>query len=271
MAPTGGCRDSRHYYYGIKFALAAYATLFSFFWILLALFVAELLLILAEIIFENKMNAVLHSSIREGIRHYYDDLDFKNILDFVQEKFNALLPEKGSLGSEQDVTQSALNLCPRRQTSPPPPSASPSLGCPAGAVSTRDRFGAPIFISFYSFCPGRCNSGPPPRRLRASSLQMHAEVPSETFSGAANLLEKTEIFPGRFPYLQRRGVPFAYSPPTLFFFLNNVFLSASPLELVFKAFAGEMLIPNLSPRPRAKTKDGKLRRCDCSPRALNPS
>ncbi|XP_068777064.1 tetraspanin-15-like isoform X7 [Struthio camelus] len=29
MAPTGGCRDSRHYYYGIKFALAAYATLFS--------------------------------------------------------------------------------------------------------------------------------------------------------------------------------------------------------------------------------------------------
>ncbi|XP_068777060.1 tetraspanin-15-like isoform X3 [Struthio camelus] len=150
MAPTGGCRDSRHYYYGIKFALAAYATLFSvlglailcvgvyaeaerqkhktlegvflapavmllllgatmfgvsfvgtvgslrdnrallkaFFWILLALFVAELLLILAEIIFENKMNAVLHSSIREGIRHYYDDLDFKNILDFVQEKFS---------------------------------------------------------------------------------------------------------------------------------------------------------------------------------------
>nr|XP_009683508.1 PREDICTED: tetraspanin-15-like [Struthio camelus australis] len=58
----------------------------TFFWILLALFVAELLLILAEIIFENKMNAVLHSSIREGIRHYYDDLDFKNILDFVQEK-----------------------------------------------------------------------------------------------------------------------------------------------------------------------------------------
>lgn len=32
------------------------------------------------------MNAVLHSNIQEGIRHYYDDLDFKNILDFVQEK-----------------------------------------------------------------------------------------------------------------------------------------------------------------------------------------
>ncbi|XP_026513164.2 tetraspanin-15-like [Terrapene carolina triunguis] len=29
-----------------------------------------------------------HSNIQEGIRHYYDDLDFKNILDFVQEKFS---------------------------------------------------------------------------------------------------------------------------------------------------------------------------------------
>ncbi|XP_008942673.1 PREDICTED: tetraspanin-15-like, partial [Merops nubicus] len=34
------------------------------------------------------MNAVFHSNIQEGIRHYYDDLDFKNILDFVQEKFS---------------------------------------------------------------------------------------------------------------------------------------------------------------------------------------
>ncbi|NXK95737.1 TSN15 protein, partial [Formicarius rufipectus] len=34
------------------------------------------------------MNEVLHSNIQEGIRHYYDDLDFKNILDFVQQKFS---------------------------------------------------------------------------------------------------------------------------------------------------------------------------------------
>ncbi|NWZ92161.1 TSN15 protein, partial [Nesospiza acunhae] len=34
------------------------------------------------------MNEVFHSNIQEGIRHYYDDLDFKNILDFVQEKFS---------------------------------------------------------------------------------------------------------------------------------------------------------------------------------------
>ncbi|KFP19733.1 Tetraspanin-15, partial [Egretta garzetta] len=59
-----------------------------FFWVLLVIFLTELLLLFIEIIFENKMNAVFHSNIQEGIRHYYDDLDFKNILDFVQEKFS---------------------------------------------------------------------------------------------------------------------------------------------------------------------------------------
>nr|XP_032662265.1 tetraspanin-15-like [Chelonoidis abingdonii] len=59
-----------------------------FFWVLLVIFITEVLLIFIEIIFENKMNAVFHSNIQEGIRHYYDDLDFKNILDFVQEKFS---------------------------------------------------------------------------------------------------------------------------------------------------------------------------------------
>ncbi|NXN57531.1 TSN15 protein, partial [Rynchops niger] len=60
----------------------------TFFWVLLVIFLTELLLIFIEIIFENKMNAVFHASVQEGIRHYYDDLDFKNILDFVQEKFS---------------------------------------------------------------------------------------------------------------------------------------------------------------------------------------
>uniref|UniRef100_A0A8D0CE23 Tetraspanin-15 n=1 Tax=Salvator merianae TaxID=96440 RepID=A0A8D0CE23_SALMN len=59
----------------------------TFFWILLAIFIAELLLLFIEIIFEKQMNAVFHSSVQDGIRHYYDDLDFKNILDFVQKKF----------------------------------------------------------------------------------------------------------------------------------------------------------------------------------------
>ncbi|XP_051667877.1 tetraspanin-15-like isoform X1 [Manacus candei] len=60
----------------------------TFFWVLLVIFLTELLLLFIEIIFENKMNEVFHSNIQEGIRHYYDDLDFKNILDFVQQKFS---------------------------------------------------------------------------------------------------------------------------------------------------------------------------------------
>ncbi|NXK39457.1 TSN15 protein, partial [Piprites chloris] len=60
----------------------------TFFWVLLLIFLTELLLLFIEIIFENKMNEVFHSNIQEGIRHYYDDLDFKNILDFVQQKFS---------------------------------------------------------------------------------------------------------------------------------------------------------------------------------------
>ncbi|XP_072834904.2 tetraspanin-15 isoform X1 [Pogona vitticeps] len=60
----------------------------TFFCVLLAIFLIELLLLLVEIIFERQMNAVFHSSIQDGIRHYYDDLDFKNILDFVQQKFS---------------------------------------------------------------------------------------------------------------------------------------------------------------------------------------
>ncbi|XP_029820424.1 tetraspanin-15-like [Manacus vitellinus] len=61
----------------------------TFFWVLLVIFLTELLLLFIEIIFENKMNEVFHSNIQEGIRHYYDDLDFKNILDFVQQKWFA--------------------------------------------------------------------------------------------------------------------------------------------------------------------------------------
>ncbi|KAK9395338.1 tetraspanin-15-like [Crotalus adamanteus] len=60
----------------------------TFFWVLLAIFFTELLLLLVEITFEKQMNAMFHSSIQDGIRHYYDDLDFKNILDYVQQKFS---------------------------------------------------------------------------------------------------------------------------------------------------------------------------------------
>lgn len=47
------------------------------------------------------MNAVFHSNIQEGIRHYYDDLDFKNILDFVQEKVWLWRRHWGGLGVKE--------------------------------------------------------------------------------------------------------------------------------------------------------------------------
>ncbi|XP_062817161.1 tetraspanin-15 isoform X2 [Anolis carolinensis] len=75
-------------YFCLKFSLSAYATLFAFFWVLLTIFIIEMLLLFIEIIFEKQMHSVFHASLRDGIKHYYDDLDFKNILDFVQQKFS---------------------------------------------------------------------------------------------------------------------------------------------------------------------------------------
>ncbi|XP_015200006.2 tetraspanin-15 isoform X1 [Lepisosteus oculatus] len=44
--------------------------------------------LITALIFSKKTSTIFQNSIREGIKHYYDDLDFKNILDFVQEKFS---------------------------------------------------------------------------------------------------------------------------------------------------------------------------------------
>uniref|UniRef100_A0A6I8RBX2 Tetraspanin-15 n=1 Tax=Xenopus tropicalis TaxID=8364 RepID=A0A6I8RBX2_XENTR len=59
-----------------------------FFWVLLAIFLIELLLIIIELVFENQMKKFAHANILVGMQQYYDDLDFKNIMDFVQEKFS---------------------------------------------------------------------------------------------------------------------------------------------------------------------------------------
>uniref|UniRef100_A0A8C3CKM1 Tetraspanin-15 n=1 Tax=Cairina moschata TaxID=8855 RepID=A0A8C3CKM1_CAIMO len=125
MAQASECRNSLLYYYSVKFALSTYATLFSILGLIIlcigiyaeverqkhktleGIFLAPaiVLLLLGFTMFcvsfvgmvgslrDNRtllktMNAVFHSNIQEGIRHYYDDLDFKNILDFVQEKFS---------------------------------------------------------------------------------------------------------------------------------------------------------------------------------------
>ncbi|XP_058050864.1 tetraspanin-15-like isoform X2 [Ahaetulla prasina] len=118
-------RDSLPYYYCVKFSLSASSTLFSMVGLVIfcvgiyaeverqkhrtleGLFLAPavILILLGLTIFavsfigmvgslrDNRtllktMNAVFHSSIQDGIRHYYDDLDFKNILDYVQQKFS---------------------------------------------------------------------------------------------------------------------------------------------------------------------------------------
>lgn len=58
-----------------------------FFWVLLVIFAFEVLMLLINVIFESQVKALMLLNIQEGIKHYYDDLDFKNILDYVQKKF----------------------------------------------------------------------------------------------------------------------------------------------------------------------------------------
>ncbi|MGH0172178.1 UNVERIFIED_CONTAM: hypothetical protein FKN15_062681 [Acipenser sinensis] len=57
-----------------------------FFCVLSVLLALQTIAVIIALLFENNTSSVFQSSIREGIKHYYDDLDFKNILDFVQEK-----------------------------------------------------------------------------------------------------------------------------------------------------------------------------------------
>ncbi|XP_043938058.1 tetraspanin-15-like [Protopterus annectens] len=59
-----------------------------FFWVLGVIFVVQVILILLEFVFENKMLPLFQTTVQNGIPHYYDDLDFKNILDYVQKKFS---------------------------------------------------------------------------------------------------------------------------------------------------------------------------------------
>ncbi|XP_056427464.1 tetraspanin-15-like [Hyla sarda] len=59
-----------------------------FFWVLLVIFLIEFLLIVIELVCETELKKFAHANILVGMKHYYDDLDFKNIMDFVQEKFS---------------------------------------------------------------------------------------------------------------------------------------------------------------------------------------
>uniref|UniRef100_A0A8C5M660 Tetraspanin-15 n=1 Tax=Leptobrachium leishanense TaxID=445787 RepID=A0A8C5M660_9ANUR len=59
-----------------------------FFWLLVVVFIIEIILLCIELVFENQLKQFAQANILVGMKQYYDDLDFKNIMDFVQEKFS---------------------------------------------------------------------------------------------------------------------------------------------------------------------------------------
>ncbi|XP_067908494.1 tetraspanin-15 [Heterodontus francisci] len=58
-----------------------------FLYTLAIVLILELLGGIVALIFRNQTLDFINENIRKGIKHYYDDLDFKNIMDFVQEEF----------------------------------------------------------------------------------------------------------------------------------------------------------------------------------------
>ncbi|XP_035124027.1 tetraspanin-15 isoform X1 [Callithrix jacchus] len=59
----------------------------AFMYILGICLIMELIGGVVALIFRNQTIDFLNDNIRRGIENYYDDLDFKNIMDFVQKKF----------------------------------------------------------------------------------------------------------------------------------------------------------------------------------------
>uniref|UniRef100_A0A8C9I7L4 Tetraspanin n=1 Tax=Piliocolobus tephrosceles TaxID=591936 RepID=A0A8C9I7L4_9PRIM len=59
----------------------------AFMYILGICLIMELIGGVVALTFRNQTIAFLNDNIRRGIENYYDDLDFKNIMDFVQKKF----------------------------------------------------------------------------------------------------------------------------------------------------------------------------------------
>ncbi|TSR04311.1 Tetraspanin-15 [Bagarius yarrelli] len=56
--------------------------------VLSVLLALQLLALIIALLFEKTTFELFQKNIQEGIKHYYDDLDFKNILDYMQEKFS---------------------------------------------------------------------------------------------------------------------------------------------------------------------------------------
>ncbi|XP_068173691.1 tetraspanin-15 [Antennarius striatus] len=73
---------------GVLASLRDNLTLLKVFMYTLAIcLILELLGGILALVFRNQTVELLNKNIRRGIVNYYDDLDFKNIMDFVQKKF----------------------------------------------------------------------------------------------------------------------------------------------------------------------------------------
>ncbi|XP_043537422.1 tetraspanin-15 isoform X1 [Chiloscyllium plagiosum] len=57
-------------------------------WTLVTVVVLQLIFVIVSVLCRNKVLLLFKANVREGIKHYYDDLDFKNILDRIQIKFS---------------------------------------------------------------------------------------------------------------------------------------------------------------------------------------
>ncbi|XP_063047858.1 tetraspanin-15 [Engraulis encrasicolus] len=67
-----------------------------FLYMLSVCLILELLGGILALVFRNQTKELLNKNIRKGMVNYYDDLDFKNIMDFVQRKFKCCGSEEFS-------------------------------------------------------------------------------------------------------------------------------------------------------------------------------
>ncbi|XP_035992443.1 tetraspanin-15 [Fundulus heteroclitus] len=73
---------------GVLGTLRDYTTLLKVFkYALVVCLILELMGGILALAFRNKTKDLVNKNIRKGMVNYYDDLDFKNILDFVQQEF----------------------------------------------------------------------------------------------------------------------------------------------------------------------------------------
>ncbi|XP_069316423.1 tetraspanin-15 isoform X2 [Eulemur rufifrons] len=127
-----------------------------FMYILGICLIMELIGGVVALIFRNQTIDFLNDNIRRGIENYYDDLDFKNIMDFVQKQGPLLLPAWGcsdggsssflpaSFLSSSAVAGKTTATGARTSTTTAAPLDPWPVGCPTPAASgTRQKLSTP--------------------------------------------------------------------------------------------------------------------------------